>query len=150
MSYAPGPSFLGIKVIDLSDDTQVNSGGNTNTQTLQPPTGQIYKVVGISLNTPAIGGASGTHKTEFNYDSFIFPEGRLQGTDGANYYIAYNVFTANSELPANSSDQLNFINKILWATNDEPLKITYTNSSDANQTGTRTLVFMVAIYKELI
>lgn len=151
MGYKINNGFK-LKTIDLTDDTQVNSGGSTNTQTLKPSAGKIYQVIHIRLNTPAIGGASGDHKTAFQYtDGTTYMDlAYLKGTDGATYEIdGRNGFIASTELPSNAQQQYEFMHNSIIVSNSHYVEIKYTNDSDTNQTGTRTLVFWVKESNEM-
>jgi len=148
--YTPNPYFS-IEVIDLSDDSQVNSGGGTDTQTLQAPAGYIYQVFAIEYNNAAIGGASGDHKFYIRWTDGTNTKNAAQlvGTDGASMAIDLQYgFAASSEFPSSISDQLNFICGRLFASNTYYVDFYYINSSDTNKTGTRTLKIWVKKYKE--
>jgi hypothetical protein len=140
-----------IKLVDLSDATSVASGGGTNTQTLQPDAGFIYQVINIELIVPAIAAATGNHyticrKSNGTTDDDYF---RLLGTDGSTYYIdGYGGFTASTENPSAITQQWAIMHEAMWCNNDEYFTFRYTNSSDTNQTGTRTLRIRVKEYPE--
>jgi len=159
MTRTEGNSFLGLKVINLSDNTQVNSGGNTNVQTLQPPEGLIYKVIHLqySASDPA-GSTTGTHSfyvfydatdiTDLDGDIFLI---RLSGNTGTNILINYDELTGDYETPGSDQESKTFFaGRTLNASNSIPLDFKYYNNTDANQTATRQLNMIVEVYKEVL
>jgi hypothetical protein len=135
-----------LKLIDLSDNTSVASSGGTDTQTLQPNSGYIYKIVNMLVVIPAIAAASGAHTLSFKSQNTTSGYNiiKLSGTDGAVMRIYQGNFYADSESPSGASEQFLLIHGgLLMASNDEPIDIIYKNSSDTNQTGTRTLEILV-------
>lgn len=142
--------LLGMKLIDLSDNTQVNSGGGTNTQTLQPPQGLMYKVVDMYYSAiDPVGSSANNHRLYVNWSGRsdygpIF----ISANTGANIKIQYNGFDGTAEVPANIGDQYKVMREWLHCTYDLPIEFKYENNTDANQTGTRTLEIIVEVYAE--
>ena len=146
-----------LKLVDLSDDTQVNSGGGTDTQTLQPPTGKIYELVKLVLHIPdPVGSTANSHEIIGYYDmghASVYREGifRCVATTGNDIETAYNELNADSvEGPSNAREQYKIINGPLYASNTYAIKFKYDNDTDANQTGTRTILCLVKEYDEVI
>jgi hypothetical protein len=142
-----------LKFIDLSNDTQVNSGGGTNTQTLQPPTGKIYQIAHIDGSWPAIGGATGNHQLIGNLTDGTINTKIMQliGTDGALFSITESYgFAANTELPGNITEQYKLMHESIFLSNTYYLDLIYTNSSDTNQTGTRAIYIYYKEFDEVI
>jgi len=144
-----------LKVISLTDDALVTHAPTTVTAYLRPGVGFVYEIISIfgQWNTPA-GSSAGTHGIE------IFPTNREAANDehitlstafGNQMTIRSSIgFTADSEFPAGTDQQYKMIHRTLVCSYDEPLSINYTNSTDADQTGTRYLVFTVKEYREAI
>ena len=137
----------------LTDATQVNASGGTNTQSLQPDAGYIYEVISIfyGADDPA-GSTSGTHKLEINHQNMNTPTyAIITATTGNNIRINDAGFTGDSlERPGNVDDQYKVMRNWLIATNGQPIDFVYTNSTDANQTGTRTLQVMCKKFREAL
>ena len=147
--------FIGVKLIDLSDDTTIAPAG-TNTQQLQPPVGQCYKLLHTEVNIPdPSGSTTGDHELR------CFQNG--QGESTSAYWRALsntgNTINTNtmgwgvdSESPANARDMFMVLGNLIecWATYDNPLDYKYTNDTDVNQTGTRTIKILVAVYRNAL
>jgi len=152
------PGFIGIKKIDLSDDTTVTSGGGTNTQTLQPPQGLIYKICRLMIYIPdPAGSAANDHILSAEWDNSITLQAQalfyLKASFGNPILTSYGSFQANStEAPGAATQQDNMITGIShnYATYDYPITFDYTNNTDVNQTGTRSLIIYVEVYKDLL
>jgi len=152
MSYNNSPSYLGIKFIDLSDNTEVAAAGGSNTQTLQPDAGFIYKVRHMHYDCPAIAEASGDQKLVGSYQNFdntdyVF---RINGTDSTRLLIITNSLAADSEEPSGKEEQWFLLQNKIIASNSQPFDFEYTNSSDTAQTGNRVLHILVEVYKEIL
>jgi len=144
----PNSSFLGIKVIDFDDNTQVDSGGGTDTKTLQPPAGQCYKICALSMLMPdPNGSASGTHRiicaTTGMYQSKLF----CSANTGSSVKWQYAGLGGSSEYPSAQGDQQRAIYNT-WATYDNPFTFVYTNDTDTHQTAIRRLQVMVEVHKD--
>jgi hypothetical protein len=145
-------SFLGIKLIDLSTDDTVASAGSDTVQ-LQPPSGKIYKIIGmyVDILDPS-GSSSGSHKfrcaSNGMSDSRVYFE--TNSDSGAGITFSNAGFVATTEQPSSSSDQYRIMHEWLYASNSIPLDFEYANSTDVAQSQTRTLEILVAVYKELI
>jgi len=152
LSYFINPNFR-LHYVDLSDDTTVSSGGGTDTQTLRPNEGEIYVVYNTYANIPAIGGASGDHDLEafWKSSSGQLRAFKLDGTDGAVMYIlGYGGgFAASTEQPSDSDDQMELMMRGgIVLSYDHYMNFVYTNDSDTNQSGTRTLKIWVKVFSE--
>jgi len=150
---SPNSSFLGLKMIDLSDDTTVASGGGSDTQTLQPPQGQIYKIIELSVDIPdPVGSSANYHRLSIGYQNFtdsndiIF----IQGNFGTDIRIYNGGLGGDVVYPADDNNQLPLKRTMIYASYTEPLDFVYTNNTDVNQTGTRKIEIMTAVYKDLI
>jgi len=123
-----------IEVIDLSDNTTVASGGGTNNQDLTPPAGYLYRILSIRLSVPAIGGASGSHQTEiFFVGCGAIGESwhKASGSNGAAFYYTPTQFRDDNIAGA------------LLCSSDVPIRFSYYNGSDTNQTGNRQIYVTV-------
>lgn len=136
-----------IEYIDLSDDTQVNSGGAASLKELKPPDGFIYEVIDIRclIPDPDGGGAStsGTHNLDFRFQDNVSKLARVVGNFGTDIKIDYEGFQGDTESPGASATQFQLIHQWLCASNSEPLQINYINNTDKHQTATRILQFWV-------
>lgn len=136
-----------IEYVDLSDDTQVNSGGAVNLQELKPPDGFVYDVIDIrcSILDPNGGGAStsGTHSLDIRFPGNVSKMARIIGNFGTDIKIDYSGFTGDTEAPSVAGDQYRMIHQWLYASHSQPLEFNYTNSTDKHQTATRVLQIWV-------
>ena len=141
-----------LEVIDLSDDTQVNSGGASITNSLQPPVGFVYEILSISYNAPdPSGSGSGTHQMTLTNLGMTYFEVYLKANFGNGVTINGSGFTANAgEIPSALAQQYEMTHKWLYASNSIPLNINYKNDTDVNQTGTRSCKVLVKKYREAI
>ena len=148
--------FFKVKIISLTDDTQVNSGGGTDTKYLKPDLGYIYEMVLVNIDIEdAAGSTAGTHQikiiyeasqTEFTIDNLI---AFYRGTTGQDITTAYTRPDGpDYEKPSTYIDSTLYEKR--YATNTNPLSFQYTNSLDAHQTGTRIIEIMVKEYKEAV
>jgi hypothetical protein len=146
--------FFKLKLIDLTNDDTVASGGGTNTQTLRPDKGKIYVICSVAYEAPAIALATGEHKLEINITNgtLLDEYGQITGTDGATFLINSKAgFIGSTEAPSGLDEQLDFIRRQQFLVNyDNYITFVYTNNSDTNQTGTRTLWLLVKEYKESV
>jgi len=131
-----------LKVIDLSDDTQVNSGSASNTQTLIPPEGYIYEVVALKIIIPdPVGSTSGSHTLDIHIsgvDQVLY----CSSTSGTSiYYKMSEGWGGTSKKPA-FPYSVTFLETIVL-NHDIPLTFVYINGTDANQVGTRTIKVLV-------
>jgi len=146
------PQIGKLDVVDLTDNTQVNAAAS-NTQTLTPPAGKLYRVrmIHYQIATPA-GSTAGTHELigERILVTSERPVFTVKADFNATIFIKDLRFTGNSsELPSNEREQfLLLTNGDLIATNSFPLKFTYNNDTDANQTGNRILEILVEVLNE--
>jgi len=151
MTIAFNPYFELVE-IDLSDNTSIAPGG-TNTQTLTPPAGFCYQIVGIYYSAPdPAGSGAGTHELNVYYDTateypyqLIF----LQSATGSGIYIGkYASFIATTEQPTGSLQASLCYGGYIWCTNTEPILFEYDNDTDVNQTANRILRVLVKKYKQ--
>ena len=146
-------SLLKLRVHNLNDDTQVNAGGNTNTQKIEPVAGTIEKVAAIHMVIPAIGGASGNQSMaiKLNADAtYTFTVAELIGANGGAIYITKSNFVGDTESPSSGPEQLKLILDGMIGNNDYNMSFVYRNDSDVNQTGTRVLQVLTKVYKEVL
>lgn len=151
MAYNINQGFK-LKLIDLSDDTQVNSGGGTNTQTLQPPNGKIYQVIDIYMHIPdPVGSSANAHTMDVSFQNCYLNENLayISANTGTAMYISNSGFVGTSEQPSNAREQYLFAHHSLFCSYDQPINFLYTNNTDANQTGTRRLEIFVKEYNEM-
>jgi len=135
-------------LIDLTTDSSVASGGGTDTVTLQPDEGYIYKVRSIFIDIPDPAGSGANNhvlscllggETASTYKHFFI------ASDFGNDITVYgmNGFIGTSESPSGASEQHSIIYHDLICSNSYPLDLLYKNNTDVNQTGTRTVKFLV-------
>jgi hypothetical protein len=158
MSYAPGPSFLGLKAINLTDDTEVSAGGE-NEQLLQPPKGQVYKITAIDYKaSDPVGSGQGDHILFIKYevsnistlDNDVFLAQGISET-GSDLKILFNEFQAGSSIPGNNTEEKIFFgSRIMVASNSVPLSFRYINHTDVAQTGERKLNIISEVYKDVL
>jgi len=146
--------IAGFDIINLSNDDTVTSG-NDNDQTLQPPQGFIYQVVGITYHAPdPVGSGAGTHQLEVYHADMglatVYFDGfRVIGNTGSGVFIhKVGLQGDNDEKPANDNQQFPLLYQWLYASYDHPLTFKYTNDTDVSQTGTRGCYVAVLIHKE--
>jgi len=153
MAFFVAGSPFTVELIDLSDNTQVASAGGTNTQSLQPTAGFIYMVENINMNIPAPAGASANdHTMDIGYQGSD-DDGLLRITSNFNatMQMARYAISGTTVLPSNATVQGTVLSSHRWVcSNDLPIDFLYTNDTDANQTGTRTLIIAVRKYQELV
>jgi hypothetical protein len=143
-----------LKQIDLSDDTTVAASG-TNTQSLTPPAGKIYRIISILYVAPdPSGSSSGTHELEWRYNGFTQgSSGRLgfvQGNTGSGISVSSNRYVGNaSEVLSSETLQHQLITLgCMYCSSTYTIDFKYDNDTDVSQTGTRTLLIMVLEYDE--
>jgi len=141
-----------LKLVDLSDDTTVADGA-TNTQTLQPNNGEMYKVKNIWYQAPANANAG-------NHELYIKQQ-NAPNLNGVEYYALVRSDDASTvaigrggfygdvaEDPADAIDQYAVMHDVIIATYDQPVDFIYENNTGINQTGTRKLYLLVEVYSE--
>lgn len=149
-----------LKYIDLTDNESVAATTGTETRMLSPPKpkldhlgniiepGKIWRIRGIYLNIPApVGDTAGTHKIEFFR---ITPSGdrelvNISGAHSTVLKIDQGEFTGGTdETPGAAATQFEVIYCGRFVLSHRyPLKIIYTNATDAAQAGIRALEFLV-------
>jgi len=143
--------FLGLKYLDLTTTDAVAASADDNIE-ITPPDGQIYELIDLSVNIPDPAGSSaGTHTlTIATLGIFSTLNGKLSGKSTTGNYIKmgdyYGITADNSELPSDTSDQLNWFNGKIWASPSYTMKIRYSNDTDVQQAGTRTMKFLFKVY----
>ena len=155
----PSNTFLGIKKVDLTTNTSIAAGEEGNI-IVTAPAGIIYKIFDVSFFIPAPNGAgSGTHEIEFKYNK----------PDNKNYYVsllmrgaaAYNesIYTtggligaAGSESPSAQDQQYWLLGgqRPIYISEDIPLYIDYENDTNVSQTGSRYIVLLVGVLKNVL
>lgn len=147
------PQLIGVKQIDLSDDTSVAALASLN-NTLTPPAGQFYKVrfIQISLPDPA-GSSNGSHSLTCGYSTTgAAPERFFYLVSGFGNTITTNCcsFVASTtENPSNAREQFILLSGVsnILVTPDNPLIFRYTNATDVAQDQTREIKVMVEVYQ---
>ena len=145
------PNCFKIHRVTLTSTAQVNAGTDVTAQ-LQPSVGRCYKIIDIYGSWPdPVGSTAGTHTVEIGYNGQTGYIIYLSAGTGNNITIDQNYMTASgTERPSSNGDQFLVVHDLLYASNTYPLDIKYSNSTDANQTGSRKLEFIVKEYIELI
>jgi hypothetical protein len=145
-----------LKVVDLSDDTNVAASG-TNSQTLQPAAGKIYQIVDIAYHAPdPAGSAAGTHEVRLYRSAITVSQDmilRVAGTTGTAIQVGYcqNFAGDSSEDPSNAREQFLLIQGgLIWCSNSIPIVVYYKNDTDVAQAGTRTCKITVLEFDEVI
>jgi len=144
--------YFKIKKIDLSSSATVGHPAS-ETQTLQPAAGKIYQVIEIYANLPDPAGSSaGTHYIHGKYQNITGSMIYISSGFGNDITIDQNGFTGSgTERPSGNSEQ--FLvprGGMIICSNSQPFDFVYTNSTDVDQTGTRTLEILVKEYPERI
>jgi hypothetical protein len=150
MGYTVDNNFK-LKLIDLTNDDSVASGGGINTQNLRPNQGYIYQIIGIEGNHPdPVGSTAGTHSLAIRRDdgTNFFNIAFISANTGTDIEIQRNGFIGTAETPSNITEQYDLIYKTLFCNYTNYISFRYTNSTDVNQTGTRTLKIWVKEFKE--
>ena len=149
-------SFLGIK--DLSETSTGNiTTGSEDIFLIQPPVGQIYKIlqIGFQASQVSAGGDGGTHMVRCVVNSTgtawydqIFRHSSAY-TSGIIVKATGLVETAdNEQVPANADEQILSLQQ-LYASYDCPVRVIYKNSATTDtQTSSRYFHVVVAVYKE--
>ena len=139
--------------MDLSDNTGVNAG-NSNTQTLTPPTGKIYTMAMIYYHAPdPAGSSSGTHDLTIKrvYVSIARQLAIIKATTGNDVTVGSNTLWSgdSNEQPSNVELQYALTHGGLIASNSYPIQFIYNNDTDVAQAGTRTCEILVREYNEV-
>ena len=148
-------NLLGFKIIDLTDDSTVNTS-TTNDQTIQPPNGLMYLPTTLYIYIPdPSGSSSGTHGLYLAYDvTDITRTGiwKIVSNTGNSIGTYYGAFNGDNESPSTSADQQRAISGIChnWITYDRPVTLRYTNDTDVNQTGTRKVIIGLEVHKNVL
>ncbi len=141
-----------IVIVDLSDDTTVTHVPTAISVTLRPSEGFVYEVIDFGYNAPTPGGSgAGTHGLIVKYTGAYSHLIQIAQAFGASLRIRYDGFTGTAEVPVNIADQYNLMQGgRICVSNDVPLDIEYTNTTDADQAGTRTCILVCKMNPEAI
>lgn len=141
-----------LDMIDLSDGTQVNSGGSDNTQTLQPPDGKIYQVIGIIYNAPdPTGSAANDHRlyVRNKYIGHAYNLIYIASNTGTAIQIRHEGFSGSTKVPTGVDNQYRLIRGgDIISSYSQPVEFYYINNTDVNQTGTRICKILVKEFDE--
>ena len=143
MGYFAESGFK-IELVDLTSTGTIAPAG-TDAITLQPPEGYAYQILDMNLRAslPA-GGSSGTHEFKGRITGNYHDEFWVIAAFNSVVYIApYDFNGPDTERPTAIGQQFPTIHETMYCTNDNPLVITYTNDTDVDQTGSRTVIVIV-------
>lgn len=140
--------------IDLTTSTTVASGGGVEYMDLKPDIGFTYEVIFFKVQIPdPSGSGSGTHRLSGGYwDGSAF-RGMfyIQSNTGTAIETAESGFVGTAEQPATPTDQFQIISKqLISASNSNPFRFRYINSTDVNQTGDKLVQVWVKKFREAI
>jgi len=141
-----------LKLIDVSDNTMVPSGGGTVNNDVQPPEGEIYQIINAWLDIPDPAGSAASNHVIYGQvgadnSQRWFSFNSNTGLDITTYY---NQAQASSENPSVSGDQQSLFSSQICISHTHFLRLRYLNNTDVNQTGTRTMKLLVKVYREAI
>ena len=139
---APRPK---LKRLNYDQTDTVASGGNYDHVTVQPDAGKIWYVRNITLMVqPPTGASSGYHYFLLRDSTWIIRWIIVNSTYSTGITVRYLTpeIADATVLPEDKSAFAQAIRSIV-ITNDKPLYVSYYNNTNANQTGTRTIRFMV-------
>ncbi|GAG96432.1 unnamed protein product, partial [marine sediment metagenome] len=113
----------------------------------------VYEVIEIDYSAPdPSGSGSGTHRIMMSSEGMSNYHLLVIANTGSAISIAAAGFTGDaSETPSAITQQYMLMKEgVIIATNDLPLNCKYTNGTDVSQTGTRTLKFLLKVYREAV
>jgi len=143
-----------LEMINLSDDTQVNSGGNSNIQILIPPAGKIYQIVDIRYTAPdPIGSAANSQYLMVRSNDGVNQIEHLKieaPFSEAIYINRGEYYGSTSEEPTDATAQFIQLCQSLYSSRNAYLDFFYFNNTDVHQTGTRVLDILVKVFNEAI
>lgn len=153
-AYDAGSERLKVqsqRVLEMQvlDNTLNVAAAGSHTVTVTPPAGEIWRVKMLGMNTPApSGAASGTHKVELysgisaNVNEYMMFQAISNYAD--NVRLRMNTaFTATSAVtPTDQAVQIAVLTSIVIS-EDIPLQIKYTNSTNATATGNWAIKLLV-------
>jgi len=152
MSYAPGPSFLGLKYIDETTTDTVSSGTH-DIITIQPPKGFVYQLAYIIWQSPdPAGSSSGNQQLILDYTdgttdlSYV----NIVGNTGTSYAYMSRYFASGDSVTPSVSTYLVECFKNMIINNELYAKFDYYNNTDVDQSGTRQLYTYWKVFKELL
>ncbi len=141
-----------LRLIDLSDDTTIAHAPTSLTVQAKPAPGRVWHIVDFFYYGPdPAGSAAGAHKIEIR-NTGVSPtcyNFRLSSNSGTDIYISHVTLTGTAGAPSTAPAASNALQRGLYASNSLPLDITYTNSTDVDQSGTRQCYLVVKEYREL-
>jgi len=140
-----------LEILDLSQTGTVAHSGGTETYTIQPNEGFIYEVkcLYFYVAIPA-GGTGGTQGLDIYSDGYAKTDNNwisLTQAHNSVLKIANQQYTGTNEKP--TLEQSYSANNIV-ASQTYPVKIKYTNNTDADQTNTREVVAVVKKIREAL
>lgn len=136
------PAKARLVAQELSDTTDV-AATNSLQQVFTPPKGRLWEIVGMYLNTGAPpGAASGVHEFVLRTGDISLITGRSVFGSAITWNHSHWQVADSAKLPADAVTTLLAIINTAFS-NDEPIKIDYTNGTDVNASGTRTLRFYI-------
>ncbi len=140
-----------LELIDLTDDTLVAHAPTNFTNALQPPSGCIYKIVGLKIDIPIpVGGSAGTHSLTVVHElTDTFQHMYVSSAFDTTIYFQMSEGLGGTTKKPVYPNVLHVLNT-LYANHDNPINFVYTNASDADQTGTRIIKVLVKKYREMI
>ena len=141
-----------VELLNLSEVDTVTHAPTTKTVVLQPPVGFVYEVIDINYNAgDPSGSGSGTHQIYGRYEGAFSDIFRVKGNFGSSISIIVSGLVGNAgETPSAIADQLRLMQHTMIVSNTCFLNFNYTNSTDVDQTGTRSLTVVVKKYREAV
>jgi len=143
MSYTPIPKKK-IVFVDASSDTTVPAG-SSETITIQPPQGKIWRIVGgrIYSSLPA-GATAGNHSFSINHGLISTKYDNLVITGNYDVSIDLRLYPQSYTSIEPNDTKLFFevLTLFKWSS-AHPLIILYENSTDVDQTHTRLIKLIV-------
>jgi len=140
-----------IVYVDATSDTTVPAG-SSETITVQPPEGKIWRIKMISYGyfEPPTGATSGSHNVIF-YQEFIGLGFRIMSN--YNKAISFNFLEPQQYTELEPSEFISDYHSILEHfafTYNYPLRVKYENSTDADQTAKRSLLLLIEEEEEAL
>jgi len=148
MGYSVFSGIRRLHLVDLSSDDAVASS-SSHTVTLTPGVGEIYEVLHVYVAIPAIAGSSGDHELECfqKFGSSDRSHWYMKNPGTSSMFVHRHILwaTTTKSPPNEVSQVLLFTPRSLFCSQEYPLKFKYTNGTDTNQTGTRTIEVLVGV-----
>ncbi|MDP3949921.1 hypothetical protein [Microbacterium sp.] len=129
------------QTVAADSSATVNASGGTNEQTITPTSGHMARLTNLYVAIPAIAGSTGNHAIAVYRGTSIARTGAAIVTRAATstLTIQANVLLAGTFTAPLTADQLQRNLLGLWFDGTVSLVIRYTNDSDTNQTGARSI-----------